>query len=108
MIKRRYVSAFATAFAFALGAPAQAAGDSAAGKVKFDTCTGCHSIPGYYNVYPSYRVPRIAGQNEAYIVEALKGYKNGSRPHETMKSQAASLSDQDMADIASYVSGLGK
>ncbi|MGB0721113.1 MAG: c-type cytochrome [Gammaproteobacteria bacterium] len=108
MIKRRYVSVIAAGLALAMGAPVHAAGDKAAGKVKFDTCTGCHSIPGYYNVYPSYRVPRIAGQNEAYIVEALKGYKNGSRPHKTMQSQAASLSDQDMADIATYVSSLGK
>ena len=89
-----------------LAAPAFAKGDAAKGKQLAYTCTGCHGIVEYKNAYPSYRVPKIAGQNEQYLVVALTGYKKGERNHPTMKAQAQSFSDQDIADIAAYLSGL--
>ena len=82
----------------------QAAGDPQAGKAKTETCLGCHGLPSYTNVYPTYRVPKLGGQHPDYIVAALKAYKNGERDHATMEAQAASLTDQDMADIAAYLS----
>ena len=87
-------------------APAFAKGDAARGKPLAYTCTGCHGIVDYQNVYPSYRVPKIGGQNEGYIIAALTGYKKGERNHRTMSAQARSFSDQDIADIAAYVSSL--
>jgi cytochrome c553 len=86
--------------------PALAKGDPAKGKQLAYTCTGCHGIVEYKNAYPSYRVPKIGGQNEAYIVAALTGYKKGERNHPTMKAQASSFSEQDIADIAAYLSSL--
>ena len=83
---------------------ASAAGDAAAGKVKAIPCMGCHGIPGYFTVYPTYHVPRVKGQHSDYIIYALKAYKSGQRQHETMQAQAATLSEQDMADIAVYFS----
>jgi cytochrome c553 len=83
---------------------AWADGDAAAGRVKANTCMGCHGIPGYNNAYPTYRVPRIGGQSPEYLAAALKEYRAGERPHKTMQAQAASLSDQDIADIAAYIS----
>lgn len=83
-----------------------AAGDAAAGKVKFFTCKGCHSIPGYTNAYPSYHVPKIGGQYEPYLVSALKAYKEGSRKHSSMQGNAGSMSDQDMADLAAFLAGI--
>ncbi len=77
-------------------------GDPKAGAIKTIPCMGCHGIPGYFNVYPSYHVPRVGGQHAPYLVAALKAYKNGDRGHKTMQAQAATLSDQDMADIAAY------
>ena len=85
-------------------ASAFAAGDPAAGKLKAYTCTGCHGIFNYKNAYPTYNVPRIGGQNEAYLVIALQAYNSGLRTHKTMNSQAQSLSDQDLEDIAAYIS----
>lgn len=82
---------------------AQAAGDPAAGKVKANTCMGCHGIKAYTNVYPTYHVPKLGGQSEAYIVSALMAYKAGERNHPTMHAQAISLSEQDMADIAAFL-----
>lgn len=88
-----------------------AAGRSAGpsvGEIKATTCLGCHGIAGYDNVYPTYSVPKIAGQQETYIIAALKSYQAGTRQHATMHAQAASLSDQDIADIAAYLSQLGE
>lgn len=87
---------------------AQAAGDYSAGKIKAYTCTGCHGIANYKNVYPTYSVPRISGQNAEYLVLALNAYKSGERTHSTMNLQAESLSDQDIEDIAAYFASLGK
>jgi cytochrome c553 len=83
--------------------PAIGAGDPAAGRDKADTCIGCHGIPYYTNAYPTYRVPKIGGQSPEYIVAALKAYRDGDRPHPTMHAQAASMSDQDMEDIAAFL-----
>ena len=66
-------------------------------------CIGCHGIPGYKTAFPDvYHVPKIAGQQPAYLVNALKAYKTGERSHPSMRGIAASLSDQDMADLAAY------
>jgi cytochrome c553 len=83
---------------------ALAAGNAARGKVLSNTCLGCHGIEGYRNAYPDYDVPRLAGQHAGYIVAALQDYKTGARAHPTMQVQAATLSDQDMQDIAAYFS----
>ncbi len=89
-----------------LAAPLHAQGDAAAGKNKTAMCAGCHGIPGFRTVYPeTYHVPKLGGQNAGYIVSALKAYKAGDRQHPTMKAIAASLSEQDMADLAAYYSG---
>jgi cytochrome c553 len=66
-------------------------------------CIGCHGIPGYKTAFPEvYHVPRIAGQQPAYIVSALKAYKSGQRSHPSMRGIAASLTDDDMAALAAY------
>lgn len=85
-----------------------AAGNKAAGAKLVYTCSGCHGVPGYTNAYPQYPVPKIAGQNEQYIINALHGYKSGDRKHPTMDAQASSLSDTNIEDIAAYLSSLAK
>ena len=81
-------------------------GDATRGVALAETCYGCHGLPEYHNVYPTYNVPKLGGQNADYITVALQGYRRGSRGHETMQAQASSLSDQDIADIAAYFSSL--
>src|SRR5207302_6917759 len=81
-------------------------GDPVAGQRKTQMCSGCHSIPGWRTAYPEvYSVPKIGGQHPAYIVKALQAYKSGERNHPSMRAIAASLSDQDMADLAAYYGG---
>lgn len=88
---------------WALSVPAQAAGDPKAGQLKNSMCAGCHGIPGWRTAYPNvYSVPLLGGQHAEYIVSALKAYKSGERKHPSMTGIAASLSDQDMEDLAAY------
>jgi len=94
--------------AAALASPAFAKGDIEAGKQKAYTCAGCHGITGYKNAYPSYRVPKIAGQNYQYLLAALQSYAKGERSHPTMQAQAEGYSAQDIDDIASYLASLSK
>jgi cytochrome c553 len=103
-----FIAAVVVAMALPLAAFSQQpapAGDAAAGEKIAYTCNGCHAIPNYKNVYPTYSVPKLHGQRPQYIVAALKAYKSGERSHGTMHSQASSLSDQDMADVAAYLAG---
>lgn len=93
--------------ALLLAQPAIAAGDAEAGEELGYTCLGCHGIDGYRNAYPSYRVPKLGGQKAAYLVVALKGYRDGTRSHPTMVAQAQSLSDQEIEDVSAYLASLG-
>src|SRR5215469_4632871 len=98
--------ALATPLLAAAQAPAAPNGDPSAGARKTMMCAGCHGIDGWRTAYPEvYSVPRIAGQHPAYIVQALRQYKSGERTHPSMRAIAASLSDQDMADLAAYYGG---
>ncbi len=97
-------TAFASASAFCSNRGAMPTRRS--GKDLANTCLGCHGVPGYKNAYPNYSVPKLEGQHPEYIVMALQAYRSGERSHLTMHSQASSLSDQDMTDIAAYFSGL--
>lgn len=83
-------------------------GDPESGRVLTYTCVGCHGIEGYKNAYPHYHVPKIGGQPAEYLTNALTGYRNGTRKHPTMGVQAQGFSDQDIADIAAFLSGLSK
>jgi cytochrome c553 len=83
-----------------------AAGDVAQGKILADTCKGCHAVDSYTNVYPTYHVPRIAGQSAGYLSAALILYRDGDRDHPTMLAQAASFSDQDIQDISAYLASV--
>ncbi len=78
------------------------------GRKLASTCMGCHGIPGYFTVYPTYHVPKLGGQHAAYIVKALQEYKDGKRNYPTMHAQASTLTLQDMKDIAAFFQAAGK
>mgnify|MGYP003575529948 CR=1 FL=1 len=76
---------------------------AAAGEKKAAMCIGCHGIPGYQASFPEvHKVPMIGGQSARYLVSALGAYQKGDRHHPTMKAIAASLTEQDMADLAAF------
>jgi len=78
-------------------------GDAERGAVVAYTCKGCHGIPFYKNVYPTYSVPKLGGQNQQYLIDSLKAYRDGLREHPTMRAQASTLSDQDILDVTAYL-----
>ena len=99
-------AAIALGLLFCASACAQSAGgDIRRGKELSYTCLGCHGIDGYKNAYPMYSVPKLEGQHPDYLAAALHGYRDGDRSHLTMHSQASTLSDQDIQDIAVYFAG---
>jgi cytochrome c553 len=56
---------------------------------------------------PTY--PNLAGQNEAYLVSALKAYRSKERNGgmaSIMQMQAANLSDADIENLAAYFASL--
>ncbi|MBY7834731.1 c-type cytochrome [Vibrio fluvialis] len=82
------------------------AGDAAAGKAKSAVCAACHGADGVA-VIPGY--PNLKGQNEQYIVTAIKAYKNKERNGglaPVMQAQASMLSDDDIANLAAYFASL--
>ena len=90
-----------------VAAPAASiSGDATRGKGLTYTCRGCHGVEGYKNAYPSYHVPKLGGQSEVYLRNALLEYRGAKRKHPTMQAQAESFSEQDIADIAAYLSSI--
>jgi cytochrome c553 len=74
-------------------------GDVAAGQGKAAVCGACHGIDGN-SANATY--PKLAGQNEAYIVRQLGNFKAGKRVNPIMAPFAAALSEQDMHDLGAY------
>ncbi|MCP5306331.1 MAG: cytochrome c [Chromatiaceae bacterium] len=80
---------------------AQAGGDPQAGKEKSAVCAGCHGADGNSVIGAN---PRLAGQYESYLFQALQQYKSGRRKDMLMGNMVANLSNQDMRDLAAWFS----
>ena len=76
-------------------------GSAEAGEEKSVTCGACHGGDGN-SVNPEW--PSLAGQHPRYIYEQLEAFKKGTRANPLMTSQAAMLSEEDMANLAVYYS----
>jgi cytochrome c553 len=74
-------------------------GKVASGAAKAALCAACHG-PNGNSVNPEW--PRLAGQSAVYIAEQLKLFRSGVRDNPVMKPLAATLSDQDISDLAVY------
>ena len=88
------------------GAQNVLAADAAAGKAKAAVCAACHGTNG---IAPMPAYPNLAGQNAPYLVSSLKAYRDKQRNGgmaAIMQMQAASLSDEDIDNIAAHFSGL--
>lgn len=75
------------------------AGDAAAGKGKTMICSACHAADGN-SLTPTF--PKLAGQNERYLVKQMNDIRNGARPVPTMAGQLDAMSDEDIANIAAF------
>jgi cytochrome c553 len=91
-----------------VGGAALAAGpDTDAGRTKFVLCAPCHGGDGRTGALPEY--PKIAGQNQKYLVNALQAYKGGRRAGTyaaLMAETARNLTDSDIENLAAYLASL--
>lgn len=87
---------------FALAAGAATAADLArAEEIVQGKCFICHGVDGESS---SPVFPRLAGQNEAYVVRQLNDYRTGKRASTTMQPMVADLSEADFVVLGKYFS----
>jgi cytochrome c553 len=86
-----------------LAFPTFAAGKAEAGKAKATVCAACHGKEGKP---AGGAFPALAGQHGDYLLRQLRNFKSGARQNQIMQGQVASLSDQDMQNLAAYFSSL--
>jgi cytochrome c553 len=99
---KRAAVALSLLFAAGIGTPVLA-GDAKAGRAKALACQACHGLDGVSKVPDA---PNLAGQVEGYLVTQLRAFKSGARKSEAMSVVAATLSDQDIDNLAAYYAGI--
>lgn len=77
-------------------------GDVEAGRALAKNCAACHGETGH-TTNPAW--PKLAGQKEVYLVNALKAFRAGLRKDPMMAGVARALSDTDIANLAAYFAG---
>ena len=77
-------------------------GDPVAGKRKTLTCNACHGQSAFKSM------PKLGGQSAAYMIAALRAYKEDKRAHATMRDVAHALSERDIADLAAHYAAVPK
>lgn len=87
--------------AVAIGA--EPVGNKADGATKAAVCAACHGPKGI-SINPLW--PSLAGQQEAYLAKQIKEFRDGVRVEATMQPFVATLTDQDVADLAAYYASL--
>jgi cbb3-type cytochrome c oxidase subunit III len=95
------VLTLASNLAIAAGSEATAAyvGNADQGKAKSASCAACHGADGN-SAAADY--PKLAGQHATYLASTLTAYRDGSRANAIMAGMAATLSDDDITDLAAY------
>jgi len=97
------------AFAAEAAAPAAPAAeakpakpDLAKGEATFTTvCAACHGADGNSGT-PTF--PKLAQQHPQYLIKQLQEFKSDKRANAVMKGFASALSDEDMRNVAYWVS----
>jgi len=67
------------------------------------SCSGCHGDDGS----GTKRFPRLAGQNQDYVVQELKRFRSGARTNvKYMKAVSERLTDAEITAVAEYLASL--
>ena len=96
----RAVMVFAALLLAGASVAALAADNNIKGRNLAATCTGCHGTNGYSEG----GMPLLAGLDKAYIVNAMKEFKAGTRPATVMHQHAKGYSDEQVERIAEFFS----
>jgi len=79
--------------------------DAAKGSELYKQCIQCHGDKGDGN--PAQKAPRLAGQHDWYVLKQIQDIKAGViRKNPVMIPFVSKLSEQDMKDLAAYISKL--
>ena len=93
-------------------APQTVSGDAAAGKALYAVCAACHGDKGQGN--EAMAGPKLAGQNDWYLVAQIKKFKEGQRGYHDsdlggrqMAPMVATLtSDDAVNNVVAYINSL--
>lgn len=66
-------------------------------------CAACHSVKGVSN-NPLW--PNLAGQHKGYLASQIRAFRDGDRQNPLMYPMVKGLSDQQIAELATYFSRL--
>ena len=80
--------------------PAAYKPDVVKGQAGFAVCAGCHGVDGNSGT-PAY--PKLSQQHPEYLVKQLQEYKSGKRANAIMVGFATALTEEDMKNIAFWV-----
>ncbi|MEM1436139.1 MAG: c-type cytochrome [Pseudomonadota bacterium] len=105
------VSAYVASLPMQANAPT-ITGDAAAGAASYAVCAACHGQNAEGN--QAMGAPRLAGQDDWYLVQQLKNYKTGLRAYDPadvwgaqMKGMAMTLADDAaINNVVAYISSL--
>ncbi len=103
-MKIKTLAVAAATLAFAVSGTVQAGG---AELYQAKTCWSCHGKDAKSPILPVY--PKLAGQNEQYLLNQMKDIKSGKRNNgqsAAMKGVMAMVNDQEMAEIAKWLATL--
>ncbi len=98
------VAALAATSAFAVtpaAGPASKGDPKAAENIATQVCAACHAADGNSPIAAN---PKLAGLNAEYLNKQLADFKSGGRKNAVMSGMVASLSPQDMLNLAAYYS----
>lgn len=85
--------------AAAADAPAAFKPDAARGQAIAATCMACHAADGSRGLAAN---PILQGQHPEYLLRQLTAFKSGQRRNPIMQGFAATLSDDDMKQVAAF------
>jgi cytochrome c553 len=73
--------------------------DLAKGQATAAVCSACHTVDGSRGAPAN---PILAGQHPEYLVKQLQEFKSGKRKNAVMAGFAATLSEEDMRNVAAF------
>jgi cytochrome c553 len=68
-------------------------------KAAAQQCAGCHGIDGN-SINPT--MPSLTGQNQEYLIKAIKAYRDGKRKNAMMRTVTNKLKDSSIQNLSAY------
>lgn len=99
---RAIARVFLVSIAVAAGSAASAGEKPSLGDVIVQ-CAACHGADG---IAKSADVPHLAGQQELYLLNQIKAFRSGRRPHKEMRFMSRLLTEAEMAAIARHYASM--